>query len=76
MEKPKISEKIIIAETKKLPFIQKHVRLYFDPTELMNALKEKSNQHSENVIFYDALYDYAIAALGKAEVERCLKKKI
>lgn len=70
---------VVVAETK-LPFTQKVMRLYYNPKPLIAALKKKRLEDngvhdSENQIFTQALYDYAVAALGKEEVERCLRMK-
>jgi hypothetical protein len=71
-------KRIVVAETK-LPFTQKILRLYFDPSDLLTELKKKKSQQtgmheSENSILTQALYEYAKATLGEEEVKRCLKK--
>lgn len=72
-------KKVVAAELP-LPFTPKVIRLYFNPKPLMDALREKKfdntgMRNSENDIFTEALYDYAVAALGKEEVDRCLKMR-
>ena len=70
---------IVVAETH-IPGSQKLVRLTFNAGPLLDALRIKNfdntgRRDSENQIFAQALYDYAVALLGKEEVERCLKQR-
>jgi hypothetical protein len=70
---------VVVAETR-IPGSQKLVRLTFNAGPLLDTLRRKNfdntgRRDSENQIFAQALYDYAVALLGKEEVDRCLKAK-
>jgi hypothetical protein len=75
----KRNQKVVVTEVP-LPCSQKTIRLTFNTQPLLDALRRKNfdntgRRDSENAIFAQALYDYAVAALGKEEVDKWLKEK-